>query len=96
MYSLDIGERITALLIVDSRDSVPTSLINRVSHSHRDMKFCLIAYNRFPWSLSAIGASGSLITPQALVTSTSNIALRFNFRVIDFEPRVATSLNPGD
>jgi hypothetical protein len=50
------------------------------------------AYSKLPCSRSAMGASGLTITLQAPGTSTSRIALRLSLRVIDREPRVATSL----
>lgn len=50
------------------------------------------AYNKFPCSRSAIGASGLTITLHAPGTSTSRIALRLNLLVMDRDPSVATSL----
>lgn len=48
-------------------------------------------YSRLPERRKAIGASGSMIVPQAFWRSTLQIALRFNF-FPDFEPKVAASL----
>lgn len=42
-----------------------------------------------------MGASGFVMTLQALGTSTSKIAFLFSFLVIDLEPSVATSLICG-
>jgi hypothetical protein len=50
------------------------------------------AYRRLLCNLNAIGASGWMMVSHAFLTFTSRIAFRLTFLVVDFEPRVATSL----
>lgn len=49
-------------------------------------------YSKLPCRRSAIGASGLIMTLHASGTSTSRMALRLTRRVMDLDPRVATSL----
>ena len=49
-------------------------------------------HSKLPCRRSAIGASGLMMTLHASGTSTSRMALRLTRRVMDLDPRVATSL----
>lgn len=86
---LGVSEDVAALLRVDARDAVSARVV-------RGFNACesraWVTYSRLLDSLSAIGATGSMMVSHVAATSTSRMALRETFFRFDLEPRVATSL----
>ena len=75
--------------------STRRSLRDISAEARKDL-FSQSTHSRLLCSLNAIGASGSMMVSHAFLTLTSRIALRVTFLVLDFAPKVATSLESPD